>query len=242
MNFHTYDTTPMVVLKLAQLLQESAAQHPDGFYVALGAPTSAVHLYKVLAQEPVKSAVNWSSWHLFLAFDYTDPSSGSVYETAKRELADKVGIPSEQIHPIMTGASPEEEAQRYNALVRDRVPQLGGFPRFHVALLEVAPDGGLAGVFPGQYDLFDTTEVYTVSKDPLGEQTPRVTLSLSALEESKQIVFLNIGPEARFAIGTMINLLPEAKAYPANFLSAKCPWTHLFADPEAMREKSYSIY
>ena len=46
----------------------------------------------------------------------------------------------------------------------------------------------------------------------------------------------------RHAVGHIINLLPEAKAYPANFLAAKIPWVHLFADDQAMREKSYAIY
>ena len=93
-------------------------------------------------------------------------------------------------------------------------------------------------------ELYISDDVFAPNKmtTEQGEQRQLVTVTLEALEESKRLVFLALGQDVRHAVGHIINLLPEAKAYPANFLAAKIPWVHLFADDQAMREKSYAIY
>lgn len=243
MNYNDYATPQIVAIKLAQMIQEKVAALPEGrlFYMALSGGSDYVEVYKILAQEPFSNAIDWSRLRFFFVYEEIGAST-THYQEAEEYLFAPLGIGEDQIFRIdATTEDPAQEALRYAQVVREQVPHLDGSPRFDFTLLELKPKGQTAGICPRQMDLFVDESVYIANQNP-EDDTRYVTLTLHALESSKNLVFLALGPDSRYAIGDIVNLDPSAKDYPANFLAARCPWIHLFADKQAMRERSYSIY
>lgn len=242
MNYNDYTDPKIVAIKLAQTIQQDIASTTSCFNWALSGGNSAPLLYETLTSEPFASSIDWSKVRFFFTYEYMGRRANSNVAQAYAYLFEKLNVKEEQIFAINPEAADlNQEAERYRSVVEEQVPQIGGYPRFDLALLEIGDDGRTAGVFPGQMEMFVAEDVYLPNKN-IKTKEQVITLTLAALEESKKIIFFTTGPEARFVLGDILNLMPEAKEYPANFLAAKCPWAHLFADAQAMREKSYSIY
>lgn len=242
MNYNDYTTPQMVTIKLATLIQESVNQSTL-FHWALSGGAAEEELFKTLSQEPFRSSIAWDKVRIYSIYQELGSAAPSRLDTVRKYLPI---APEHLLEPSSTASDAQTEATRYATLLKGQVPHLDSMPRFDLALLEIRPDGGTAGVYPQQWDLFDTdltvapNEVKTDESQAASQKL--ITLTLPALEESKKIVFLVLGPDSRFAVGDILNLQPEARDYPANFLAAKAPWAHLYADAQAMREKSYSIY
>lgn len=242
MNYNDYTDAKIVAIKLAQTLQKDIAETEGLFFWALSGGESATEFYQTLTAEPFASEIEWNKVRFFFTYEKMGKLADSNIDLAQRFLFEPLGIKEEHIFSIdPMAADTETEAERYSSVLAEQVPQMGGYPRFDLALLEIGSDGRTAGIFPGQMDFFIAEETCLPNRNAKTKEKT-VTLSLTALEESRKIVFLATGPESRYVIGDILNLMPEAKEYPANFLAAKCPWAHLFADAQAMREKSYSIY
>lgn len=243
MNYNDYATPQLVAIKLAQMIQEKIAALPEGqqFHWALSGGDAYVELYKVLAQDPFRSSIDWSRVRFYFVYEKMGMQN-SNWVAAQTYLFEPLAIDKNHVFGIDSEAKDlKQEAERYTQIIREKVPLLDGMPRFSLSLLELTPKGQTAGVCARQMDLFVDESVYITNTNPEnGEEY--ITLTLHALESSKNLVFLALGPDSRFAIGDIVNLEPSAKDYPANYLSARCPWIHLFADKQAMRERSYSIY
>ena len=245
MNYHQYSTPELVTTQLAQFIAEAVEATEGDFHLALSLEEHAEILAKALTSEPWRSRIAWDRVHFHLLHEQLGGADLAHRTLLQRLLFDPLQIPAEHIHAVEEAA--QEPAQAATALqqhVAERVSHLGGRPQFDLALLEMGVDGHLAGVYPDQVELYISDDVFAPNEmtSEQGEQRQLVTVTLEALEESKRLVFLALGQDVRHAVGHIINLLPEAKAYPANFLAAKIPWVHLFADDQAMREKSYAIY
>lgn len=245
MNYHQYSTPEQVTTRLAQFIAEAVEVTGGDFHLALSLDEHAEILAKALVAEPWRSRIAWERVHFHLLHEQLGTTALAHRTKLQSLLFDPLQIPAEHIHAVTDVAQePARVAQTLQQELEERVRHLGGRPQFDLALLEMGVDGHLAGVYPDQVELYISDDVFApnVITTESGEQRQLVTITLEALEESKRLVFLALGQDVRHAVGHIINLLPEAKAYPANFLAAKIPWVHLFADDQAMREKSYAIY
>jgi 6-phosphogluconolactonase len=86
-------------------------------------------------------------------------------------------------------------AHNYEAVLRQFLPlDDRGFPRFHLILLGLGPDGHTASLFPGSKLLRETSRwVSTPVVPKLGAR--RMTLTLPVLEAARRVVFLIAGAE-----------------------------------------------
>lgn len=246
MNFHQYNTPDMVAIGLSDFLVEALAEGGSTpFHLALSLPTTAPVLAKVWTAEPYRSKIDWGRIHFHLLHETIGATDESHRAVIQREILEPLAIADDHIHAADPASA--DAAKACTALVDEiarTAPHIGAYPQYDLSIVEVGTDGRIAGVYPNDLDSYisDAPFVVTHYRPDTGAEQSLVTVTLSTLEESRRLVYLALGPDVRYTIGHIVNLFPQAKDYPANFLAAKCPWTHLFADDQAMREKSYSIY
>lgn len=237
MNNISYNTAEETALKLAERITQEV-QKADKYHLALSGGTDAVHVYRALVAAPIE----WEKVHIYFTYEVVSGTkAGFNYTLADAHLFSKVNIPAENIHRIALDVTPDTEADRYANEELTLLPRVDGKPRFDFALIEMGDDGHTVGIYPGQEELFWSEQTYISNQIP-NSNDHLVTTTFGTLECAKTVAFYAFSGKSRFIIGNIVNLMAEAKAYPANYLAAHCPWIFLYADAESMSEKSYSIY
>lgn len=239
MNIMTYPTADVASQKLAERIKHEVDSN-EAYYLALSGGVNAPILYRAL----VEADIDWKKVYVFFAFEVASGvQKGFNYKIAKAHLFDKVPLNPDHVYPINIDEDEDVEAikERYIQIVSDVVPTLDGHHRFNMVLLEMHDDGQVVGLHPGDEEHYDNKAPYLVNKRPQDEANV-ITIGFEALGAAKSLVFYAFGEKLRFMVGNIINLMPEAKLYPANYLIALYPWAYIYADGEAMREKSYAIY
>ena len=116
------------------------------------------------------------------------------------------GLP--RVHRMRGELGPDAAADEY-----ERELQAAGSPRFDLVLVGIGPDGHLASLFPDQASLSERSRlVVGVPEAGLEPYVPRVTLTLPALANARQVVFLATGESKAEAVAAAFG--PEAKADP----------------------------
>lgn len=171
----------------------------DGhFYVALSGGSTPRELYRLLATPEFRTQIDWPRVHLFWGDERAVPPENieSNYGMVRREMLLRVPIPGSNVHR-MEAEDPNigRAAQKYEAELRKFLPlDDHGFPRFHVILLGLGPEGHTASLFPGASLLRDTSRwVSTPMVAKLGAR--RMTLTLPVLEAAHRVAFLVSGAE-----------------------------------------------
>lgn len=239
MNILTYPSAEQTAKEIASRIQKEIDSCPNEYHLVISGGINAPILYKALSD----SAIDWSKVHVYFAFEYIKgPRKGFNFTLAKGHLFDKVALAPEHIHPIIVPNGEETNiAESYSELVCKLVPSVNNHPRFNALLLEMHDDGRIAGYLPGDEDLYHAQEAYIIN-DKKSTEEAYVTLTCEAMGSSKSIIYYAFGERVRYVVGNMINLMSEAKLYPANYVQALYPWVYLYSDKDAMREKTYSIY
>ena len=180
----------------------------DGaFTVALAGGNTPRELYRVLASAEFRSQVDWARVHLFWGDERAVPPDhpDSNYGMARAELLVRVPIPPANVHR-MEADRPDlgRAAQDYEEILRRALPlDARGFPRFHLILLGMGPDGHTASLFPGNRRLRETSRwVSTPMVQKLGAR--RMTLTLPVLNAARQVLFLVVGADKAEVLRTVL--------------------------------------
>jgi 6-phosphogluconolactonase len=132
----------------------------------------------------------------------------SNYGMAKAAIFDPLGDALPQVRRIKGELGPVEGAADYEKQI-----QAAGSPRFDLVLLGIGPDGHCASMFPDQASLSVRDQlVFGVERAGLEPFVPRVTMTLPALTNAWQIVFLATGASKADAVAAAFG--PGAKPDP----------------------------
>jgi 6-phosphogluconolactonase len=165
------------------------------FSVALSGGGTPRRTYELLAQSPCRDEVDWTKTHIFWGDERcVDPDSPrSNARMAREALLNHVPIPTEQVHPMDCGSTPEEGARLYEALLRDFFT--GREPRFDLILLGLGDNGHTASLFPGDQVLNEVhrwvAPVYVAAQD-----LHRLTLTAAFINQARDVAFLVAGAKA----------------------------------------------
>ena len=156
MIYHHYPSPEAV----ARAVAETAFVEPSQagwVHIALSGGSTPRLLFELLAEEPLRSAVDWSRIHLYWVDERcvppTDPDSN--YGMTEATLLRHVPIPQDQVHRIAGEKLPEREAKDYCWLVGSELPFDGAFPVFDIVLLGLGEDGHTSSIFPHQMELLE---------------------------------------------------------------------------------------
>ncbi len=198
--------------------------------IVLAGGNTPQQTYELLSEPSRSNQMDWQQSHFFwgderwLASEHPD----SNFSMAHNALFSKVHIPPRNIHQIPTGhQAPEIGAEMYEKHLRDffhskpltettRISENITFPSFDLVLLGMGADGHTASLFPGSNFLKEKEKWVTAVKEDAGSPpVPRITLTLTVLNQAKNIIFLLSGNKKREILDTVLNEPEKALAYPA---------------------------
>jgi 6-phosphogluconolactonase len=134
------------------------------------------------------------------------------------------------INRIKGELGPEDAADDYERELRD-----AGSPKFDLVLLGIGPDGHTASLFPGQSSLSERSRlVVGVPEAGLEPFVPRVTLTVPALADARDVVFLVSGGSKADAVARVFG--PGSKPspqFPASLLVPEAEQITVLLDADA---------
>lgn len=170
----------------------AAADARGRFSVALTGGSGPVEAYRLLGEEPFRSAVPWAGVHLLWGDERCVPPGHerSNFRMANETFVARVPVPPANVHRMRGELPPEEGAARY---AEELAAFFGpGVPRLDLVHLGVGPDGHVASLFPFSEPLHEHERTVTTNLHlPLGE--PRITLTLPVLNAAARVEMLVIG-------------------------------------------------
>jgi 6-phosphogluconolactonase len=133
----------------------------------------------------------------------------SNFGMVKASMLDPLGdLPLPTVHRMRGELGPREGADEYERKLR-----AAGSPQFDLVLLGIGPDGHMASLFPDQESLSERSRlVLGVEQAGLEPYVPRVTLTLPALVNARQIAFLATGESKAEAVAAAFG--PDATPDP----------------------------
>lgn len=173
-------------------------QRQGRFAAALTGGSAPEGVFRRLAEEPLRSAVDWSRVHVFWGDERCVPPEHprSNYGMAERLLLRYVRIPAENVHRMPGELPPPEGAARY-ADELDRF--FRGDPRFDLLHLGVGPDGHTCSLFPFAETLHERGRTVTPAlHGELGEW--RITLTYPVVNGSSAVEVLAFGASKAWAV------------------------------------------
>jgi 6-phosphogluconolactonase len=182
--------------------------------LALSGGETPRELYEVLGSR-FRDQIRWQNVHVFWGDERYVPADDpeSNYRLARETLLNHVPCPDANIHPMPTHfPSPETAAQEYERTLRRYFGADG--PRFDLNLLGLGEDGHTASLFAGSPALTERTH-WVMSARSKATPASRLTLTLPALVQSKNIFVLVAGSNKASALKRVLSPATDSDAYPA---------------------------
>ncbi len=210
---------------------DKSLDEKDIFSMALSGGETPRLLYRYLGTK-YRDRVDWQRVHIFWGDErfvpFNDPESN--YRTAEKEFLSRVSIPSENIHPVDIHAKDSEAAAGlYEDLLRGFFPrqQIGKSPSFDLVLLGLGEDGHTASLFPDSDALQEKDRwAVAVKAPPVHKTRDRITLTLEAINSSRDVFFLVAGSSKKDVVarilkkpGAYSRKIPASMVRPQNVLT-----------------------
>jgi 6-phosphogluconolactonase len=166
------------------------------FSLALSGGSTPKRLYELLGKDPYSLMIPWEFVHLFWVDERCVPpdSLDSNYQMINNALLKQLKIPTDNIHRIRVELGCKQAVNLYQRELKCFFHD--NKPMFDLVILGVGKDGHTASIFPDS-DFSKQTGRFVSITEGNYEERPgmRVTLSLDAINSSKNIIFLVTGSE-----------------------------------------------
>jgi 6-phosphogluconolactonase len=202
----------------ANLFVEIASQsivERGRFLAALSGGNTPMQLYKLLGNS-FHDQVDWVHTHFFWGDERCVPvdDAGNSYGLTKKVLFDKITIPDENIHRVLSELEPDSAAKEYARTLKGFAEPPLDWPHFDLMLLGMGDDGHTASLFPGSPVEWDSPTL-SVTANYQGRPAKRVTLTPKVLNSSRNVVFLVTGKSKSEALSMVLGKSYTPKELPA---------------------------
>jgi 6-phosphogluconolactonase len=179
----------------------SAAEAGGHIALAGGSTPKAAYEAMAVSGADLTRATFWFGDERCVGPDHEDSNFKMVYEV----LFDQLDY-EPMVQRMRGELGPEEGARAYERELDEGLP--GG--RFDLILLGMGPDGHCASLFPNAPALDEgqrlATGVHQAGMEPL---VPRITLTLSAINAAREVVFLAAGESKADAVVRAFGATPD---------------------------------
>lgn len=229
----------------AELFVETAQQavHERGrFLAALSGGGTPSGLYRLLAETPYRSRVDWAKTHLFWGDERCVPpdDSGSNYGQARESLLAHIPIPAGNIHRIKGELDPQAASDDYAQTLKSYAEPGQAWPRFDLVLLGMGEDGHTASLFPGS-PLETPSPTLAVTAHYQGRPANRVTMTPLVINDARNIVFLVIGSNKAVTLDRVLSDLKVLDELPAQRIQPTAGQLTWLVDEAAAHNKGEII-
>lgn len=182
-------TEQFCVQQFVSIAREAIAER-GAFYVALAGGSTPKAIFEKLAEDPIAKDVQWSKVWLFWSDERSVPPNhpDSNYRMAMQSGLNQLGIPEEQTFRMPADESLEHGASRYEALIREKVPD----QVFDLIQLGMGDDGHTASLFPETHALH-TQDRLVVSNFVPQKDTWRMTFTYALINRARVISIYVLG-------------------------------------------------
>lgn len=203
----------VVAADKSALFTETAKVIVDAAHVAIGRSgrfafvltggSTPKTLYELLATEEWRQKIDWSKVHLFWGDERFVPATSeqSNYGMAKKALIDRLELPSNQVHRIVTeNTTPEFCAEGYEEDIREFFKADPGiFPSFDLVLNGMGSNRHVLSLFPGRPTIHET--LHLVVADYIPEvRMDRITMTAPLVNAARTVVMLVAGADKAEAV------------------------------------------
>ncbi|MCW3091146.1 MAG: pgl [Ferruginibacter sp.] len=220
MKLNIYETVDELLQKLAEFIVEAAAESIKDygrFTVALSGGSSPENLYKLLASDNFRNAIEWKNVYFFLGDERYVPltDNASNYKMINRVLFQPLQIDWSQIFPVDTTHVPEDAAVDYMKEISNYFDGLE--PRFDLVLLGLGDNSHTASLFPHTEILHETSATVrsVFLKD---QQVYRISFTAPLINKAYRVAFLVYGEAKAEAVQTILEGMPDIENFPAQLI------------------------
>jgi 6-phosphogluconolactonase len=208
------------------------------FHIALPGGNTPARLFSLLS-ERYKKSIPWNRIHFWWGDERCVPpdDAASNFKLANDNLFSLIPVSQENIHRMKGEENPEKESVRYSQEIGNSLNFRGNYPVFDLIILGLGDDGHTASIFPGQLDLFETSEICTFTVHPVTKQN-RITLTGKTINNASLIFVLVTGLIKARRVSEIMNNDPNAIVLPAYYLSPSNGKLIWYLDEEAASEIS----
>lgn len=221
---------------LASWLHDVVQKSRPPVHIALSGGRTPRILYKLLVRG-YRHLIPWENLHIWQVDErWVPPDDPQANQRMIREtLLEPLHFPQEHIHFIdLHQPGPEEAARLYARDIHASGLDKPESPSFEITLLGIGTDGHTASLFPHSSSLDETEHMVTVTHTPSSITPPiRITLTLPAINRSRDIVFFVTGSEKKEIITRLFSLDKPNREIPASLVKP-LDSLHFFIDDEAM--------
>jgi 6-phosphogluconolactonase len=218
-----FSTVENLSLYFAQTLAEYVSKTPEDrfFSLALSGGSTPKVVFEFITPN-FKNKINWSKVIIFWGDErcVSPESDESNYKTASESLLNHIPIPDANIFRIKGEEDPDTEAKRYSEIVSKLIPSSNGIPQFDLIMLGLGEDGHTASIFPNNIHLFDSRNLFEVSKHPVTKQK-RITATGKIINNSKAVCFLATGKNKSEKVYQILEKKSKWNFYPASLVDPK---------------------
>jgi 6-phosphogluconolactonase len=155
--------------------------------------------------------IDWATVHLFWGDErYVAEDDGERNDKQARDaLLDHIDIPARNVHAMPAsdgefGSDLAAAALAYEQLLAANAEPGDPAPNFDVHLLGVGPEGHINSLFPDSPAVRETTRLVVGVKDSPKPPPQRITLTLPAIQRSREVWLLVSGAEKAEAVAAAI--------------------------------------
>ena len=220
MTYRIFADKELLGLAAAALFEEAAASSIAAhghFSVCLSGGSTPNTMFKLLADAPYRTNIDWAKVHVFWGDERCVPldSEKNNAFNAHQLLLSKVPIPSDQIYRINGSGDPAIGAQQYASTLKSFFGEAK--PQFDLVFLGMGDDAHTASLFPETTILEKTTDwVKSVFVPKL--DTHRISLTPILINQAKQITFLIGGTNKVEALKNVVNGPDNTTLYPSQLI------------------------
>jgi len=212
------DSEAMSIAAAEIFVQEAAlAVRARGrFLVALSGGSTPSGLYRLLADEPFRSKLDWAKTFIFWGDErcVLPDDEGSNYRQAQDLLLSHVPVPEKKILRIKGEREPAEASVDYTQILKRFAAPGLDWPRFDFVLLGMGEDGHTASLFPGSQVEADSPTL-AVSAEYQGRPANRVTLTPLVFNSARNILFLVAGENKASTLKEVLSDAYQPERFPA---------------------------
>lgn len=203
----------------SKLLIEKVKKNRGKFSLALSGGSTPAAIFKYLAENH-SADIDWEDVLLFWGDERcVQPNSDeSNYKMAYDNLISQVDIPINNVFRIRGENDPEEEAEYYSNLIRNKVKKKHKLPRFDLIMLGLGTDGHTASIFPDQKKLLHSENICEAATHPESGQN-RITLTGTVINNAATIIFLVQGKSKKNIVSKILSSSNDRDDYPASYIS-----------------------
>lgn len=192
---------------------QAAVEARGRFVVLLSGGSTPKALYEMLATETY-ATLPWDQVVVCFEDERDVPAdhAESNYRMAHEALLAHVPIPAANVHRIPTDVTPPKEAAAtYEKTLRSLFDS--EWPQFDLALMGVGEDGHTASLFPGSPGV-DEKQAWVIAPFVDKLKVRRYSLTLPALANAREMVFLAVGPGKAEAVSACLEGAEDATVKP----------------------------